>query len=259
LARVLSPLGGDLIQKKSHSLIPGFHGVREALIHERTQIKEIWVAEGKKTARIGDILRIAEEASIPVLSKKNTHLSHLLPGIPHQGIVALVEEFTYLDLDQLADIHGEKNALLIALDHITDEGNLGAIIRTAVFFGVHGLIIPKDRSAGISPKVLKRSSGAYVYLPITRVVNMGRALDFLNKRGFWIIGASGESQDSIYEFDWNRNVVVVLGNEHRGLSQSVRKRCHQLVSIPVSGHAESLNVSVAGGVILSEIARQRNC
>lgn len=232
--------------------------MREALIHGKSQIREVWVVERKRSSRTREILQIAKERDIPVLVKDNTALTRLLPGISHQGIAALVEEFTYVELDHLAAVHPKKQALLVALDHITDEGNLGAIIRTAVFFGAHGLIIPKDRSAGISAKVLKRSSGAHVHLPIARVVNMGRALDLLKKRGFWIIGASGESRSAIYEFDWNRDVVLVLGNEQRGLSRSVRKQCHHVVSIPVSGHAESLNVAVAGGVILAEIVRQRN-
>ena len=137
------------------------------------------------------------------------------------------------------------------------EPLMGAIIRTAEFFGARGLIIPKDRSAAVTAKVRKRSSGAYVHLSISRVVNLGRALDLLKKRGFWIIGASEESRESVYAFDWNRDVVLILGNERQGLSQSVRRRCHQIVRIPVSGHTESLNVAVATGAILSEIARQR--
>lgn len=247
-----------LIQEKTQNLIPGFHAVREVLIHGKTRIKEIWVSEGKKNARTREILQIAIEKKVPVFFKKNTELSRLLPDITHQGIVASVVGFTYVGLDRLARTRPPEQALLIALDHITDEGNLGAIIRTAVFFGAHGLIIPKDRSAGITANVLKRSSGGYVHLPIARVVNMGRALDLLKKEGFWIIGASGESRSPVYEFDWKRDVVLVLGNEQKGLSRSVRKQCHQLVGIPVSGHAESLNVAVASGVFLSEIARQRN-
>ena len=248
----------DRIQEKFHNLIPGFHAVREALIHGKTRIKEIWVAEGKKPARTREILEIAKEKDIPVLIKKNADLTPLLPDISHQGIAALVGEFAYVDLDRLANIDPQQRAILIALDHITDEGNLGAIIRTAVFFGAHGLILPKDRSAAMTAKVLKRASGVYVHLSIARVVNMGMALSHLKKKGFWIIGASGESQSTIYEFDWDRDVVVVVGNEQRGLSQSVRKQCDQVVGIPVTGHAESLNVAVASGVILSEIVRQRN-
>ncbi len=241
-------------------LIPGFHGVREALIQGQIRIKELWVAEGKKSIRTREILKLARERNIPTCFKKGTELSRIIPDVNHQGVVALVEKFTYSELDHLANISFKKKgeALIIALDHITDEGNLGALIRTAAFFGAHGLIIPKDRSASVTAKVLKRSSGACIYLPIARVVHMGRALDLLEKKGCWIIGASGESPESIYEFDWNRDLVLVLGNEQRGLSRSVRKRCHQEVSIPSLGYAEALNVSVASGVILSEIIRQRN-
>ena len=229
----------------------------EAVTGGQARVREIWVAEGKKTLRAGGILQMAKEKSIPVIIKKNEELSRLLPDISHQGIVALVEGFSYCELSRLMDTRPRNQALLIALDHITDEGNMGGIIRTAVFFGAHGLIIPKDRSAGITANVVKRSSGAWMHLPIARVVNLGRTLDTLKKKGFWIIGTSGEGRESIYNFDWNRDVVVVLGNEQKGLSQSVGKRCHEIVGIPVSGPAESLNVAVACGVILSEIVRQR--
>ena len=147
--------------------------------------------------------------------------------------------------------------LILVADHITDEGNLGAIIRSAVFFEVSGLIIPKDRSAGITETVKKRSSGAYMNLPVSRIVNIGRALDALNQNGFWIIGTDEKAQESIYDFDWNRDIALILGSEGRGLSQTARKRCHQMVKIPSFSSLSTLNVSVAGGVILSEITRQR--
>ncbi|MDP6179806.1 MAG: RNA methyltransferase, partial [Desulfatiglandales bacterium] len=168
-------------------------------------------------------------------------------------------EFRYFDLDQIIDtsLHDPAHALIVAADHITDEGNLGALIRTGVFFGAHGLVLPKDRSASVSERVKKRSSGAYVHLPVARVVNLGRTLDILIKKGFWIIGAAGDSLGSIYQFDWNRDLVLVLGSEEKGLSRTVRSRCHQLVGIPSYGHVSSLNISVAGGIILSEIVRQR--
>ena len=231
--------------------------MREAITGGQTRIREIWVAEGKKTLRTEKLLQMAKEKNIPVIIKKNEELSRSLPDIAHQGIAALVKGFSYCELSRLTDIRPRNQALLIALDHITDEGNMGAILRTAVFFGVNGLIIPKDRSAGITANVIKRSSGAWMHLPIARVVNLGRALDTLEKKGFWIIGASGEGRESIYGFDWNRDVVLVLGNEQKGLSPSVRKRCQEIVGIPVTGPAESLNVAVACGVILSEVIRQR--
>jgi 23S rRNA (guanosine2251-2'-O)-methyltransferase len=192
-----------------------------------------------------------------VLTKTSRDLSLLFPDLSHQGIVGVAEEFVYTDLEQLVQSRPQNQGLLIALDHITDEGNLGAIIRTCVFFGAQGLILPKDRSAGMTAGALKRSSGLYIHLPISRVVNLARSLELLKKEGFWIIGAAGESQCTVYDFDWNREVVLVLGNEERGLSESVKKVCDQVVGIPACGRAESLNVAVAGGVILSEIVRQR--
>jgi 23S rRNA (guanosine2251-2'-O)-methyltransferase len=231
------------------------------LKQDKIRIKEIWIGKEKKSARIEEILSIARERKVPVLFKKNTEISRLFKDFAHQGIVALAQGFTYANLDRVIHLasQSQETGLLIALDHITDEGNLGALIRTAAFFGAHGLMIPKDRSARVTAKVLKRSSGAHVFLPIARVVNIGRTLDFLKeKKKFWIIGASGESRDSIYRFDWQRDMVLVLGNEQSGLSRSVKKRCHQVVGIPPWGNIESLNVSVACGAILSEIRRQRS-
>ena len=247
------------IQKEAPHLIPGFHGVRESLRMGRVRVEEIWVAKGRKSARTDEILRIAEKRGIPVRFKKSGEISAILPNISHQGIVALAELFAYSDFEKLTELALQKkdHALLIATDHITDEGNLGALIRAAAFFGAHGLILPKKRSAGISANVLKRSSGACMHLPISRIVNLGRALDRLRKKGYWVIGTSERGSESVYQFDWNRNLVLLLGNEQRGLSQSVRKRCDQIVKVPSFGNVDSLNVGVAGGVILSEICRQR--
>lgn len=234
--------------------------MRETLLKRQIQVNELWIAEGKRSARTNEIVQIAEDRGVPVKVKKGVLLGQLLPGIAHQGIVAFAEEFAYLDFNTLMDmaLEASEHALLIAADHITDEGNLGALIRTAAFFRSHGLILPKDRSAKITKKLRKRSAGGYVHLPVARVVNLGRALHVLDRKGFWIIGAAGEAPESIYQFDWNRPLVLVVGSEERGLSRLVKNRCHQLVSIPSYGKVKSLNVSVACGVILAEIVRQRS-
>jgi len=244
---------------KSPTLIPGFHGVRDTLAQGRVRIREIWIATGRKSGRSGEILQMAKERNIPVSFKKPAELSRLIPDVAHQGIVAVAEEFSYSELNQVieASLQEGGHAILIVADHITDEGNLGALIRTAAFFGVHGLIIPGDRSARVSARVFKRSSGGSLHLPIAKVVNIGRTLDLLKKKGFWVIGASGEASTSIYRFDWGRDLALVLGNEKSGLSIPTTKRCHEIVSIPSLGPVESLNVSVSGGIILSEIVRQR--
>lgn len=240
-------------------LIPGLHATREAMHHGTIKISEIWIKEGRKDGRIEEIQRLANVGGIPVTFKKGIQLDQLLPGVAHQGIIAFAQSFNYVDLNQIirTSLKASNQALIVVADHITDEGNLGALIRAAVFFKAHGLVLPKNRSARVTEGVLKRSAGSSVHLPVTRVVNLGRALDVLSKKGFWIIGAAGESPESIYRFDWKRDLVLVLGSEDKGLSRAVRDRCHQLVKIPATGHVDSLNVSIASGVILSEIARQR--
>jgi 23S rRNA (guanosine2251-2'-O)-methyltransferase len=245
--------------QKHFSYIPGFHAVRESLVKTPEKLREVWVGLSRKGARAEEIAGLAAEKGVPVQFKELCEIEAILPGATHQGFVAFGETFSYTDLEELIEKsrHEPGGALLIVADHITDEGNLGALIRTAAFFGVHGLILPKDRSAKITGKLLKRTSGAYASLPIARVVNLGRTLDLLARKAFWIIGAAGEAQESIYQFDWERDVVLVLGNESKGLSHSVRERCQVLVRVPGCGRVESLNLSVAGGVILSEIVRQR--
>ena len=231
----------------------------EALVHKDSGIREIWIQEGKGSTRTNEILELANRAHIPVFSKSPSVFSKAMPRMSHQGIAALMEGFLYTDLEKIIDmtqkIRGQ--ALVIAADHITDEGNMGAIIRTAEFFGAHGLVIPKDRSAEVTHKVMKRSSGACMNLPTARVVNMTRSLKRLREKGFWVIGTSDKAGQSIWTFDWKRDIILVVGSEQKGLGPGVRKCCHEMLKIPGYGKIQSLNVAVACGVILSEICRQR--
>lgn len=255
----LCPKKMTIAPNKYPSAIPGFHGIREALVHGPSPIRELWLAEGKKSQRTKEILGMAKEQNIPVHFVRIAELENRFPGLVHQGMVAVSDPFSYRSLTEIAKRaeRSQGTGLILAADHITDEGNLGALIRAGAFFRADGLVIPKDRAAQVSPGVIKRSSGGAGLLPICRVVNLRRVLDSLSEMGFWVIGSAGESPQSIYSFDWNRNLVLVLGNEERGLSPSVRKGCHALVSIPRFGSMESLNISVAAGVILGEIRRQQ--
>jgi 23S rRNA (guanosine2251-2'-O)-methyltransferase len=223
-------------------------------------IREIWVAEETRTQRLDEILMLARDRGVRVRARARSEISQALPGTLHQGIVAVLRAFTYADLEEVVQsaLARKGQGLLIAADHITDEGNLGAMIRTLAFFGADGLVLPRERSAGITPSVIKRSSGGCFHVPVAQVVNLGRTLHLLARRGFWIIGASGEAPETIHRFDWNRDVVLVLGNEQKGLSRAARGQCHTLVGIPRRGSVEALNVSVACGIILSEIMRQRS-
>ncbi len=242
------------------NVIPGFHAVMDTLCYNPTQIKTIYLIKGNRSHRIEKIIKIARLKDVPVHFFNPSDLPPSFNRLSHQGIIALLHEFQYRSLnDIIADVsrkHGR--GLLIAVDHITDEGNLGSIMRTAGFFKADGLIIPKDRSARISARVLKSASGIHNRLPVVRVVNLARCLTTLSKNGFWIIG-TGTQGKSVYKFDWDMDIVLVLGNEQKGISPSIKRICHDMVGIPSPNNVDSLNVAVAGGVILSEIYRQRTC
>ena len=246
--------------KNTVQFIPGIHSVKESISNNRSSILELWITQGKTSAKMKDIKSLARNHNIPVFEKKGGILDSVLPGTNHQGIAALIKSFEYTDIKDLINStrSTQGNNLLLAIDHITDEGNLGAIWRTAAFFGVNGITLPKDRSAKISEGVIKRSSGGYAHVPVSLVVNLGRAIDTLNEAGFWIIGTSGNGKENIYEFDWRGDILLVLGNEEKGISPSILKRCHQVLKVTSHGNIDALNVSVATGVILSEISRQRN-
>jgi len=247
------------MSKDRRDIVPGYHAVREALLKSLPTVESLWVVPGRRSGRIEEIRLLAGQRGIPIVEVRASELDRLAPGVVHQGVALSVGEFTYTPLEDLIEepAAGCESRLILALDHITDEGNFGAIIRTAAFFGVEAIVIPRDRSVRVTPSVLKRSSGAHFLVPVSRVVNLSRGLDLLKRAGFWIMGAAGESTISLYDFDWTVPVVLLLGNERKGLGVAVRKRCDGLVSIPGTGGVESLNVSVAAGVLLAEITRQR--
>jgi len=240
--------------------VPGIRSILELIKANPSQVKEIWIAKGRSLYRLNEVLEICREEGIPVYFKDSKDLDLLLPNVNHQGAIAIVSEFKYASLEDLIYKikKREEKISIVALDHITDEGNFASIIRTSAFFRVQGIIIPKKRSVSVSPQVLKRSAGACFYVPIVRVANISMALKRLSKEGLWIIGTSPEGRVSLYEFDWDRDLVLVLGNEQKGIGYSVSKVCHEIISIPIFGFVESLNVAVSAGIFLSEIVRSRH-
>lgn len=240
-------------------IICGINAITETL-RKKKEIIEIFLARGRRIERAREILDLARARNIPIRFKERAYLDRVSHGTSHQGVVAVLGSYAYCTVDNLLEIALSQRCkgLLVVADHIIDPGNLGSLIRTAEFFGVQGLIIPKDRSASITDIVHKRSAGGTAYLPVARVVNLARILERLADHGFWIVGADGEAETSIHRFDWDRDVTIVLGSEGKGLSRIVRDRCHHLVRIPRLGHLESLNVSAAAGIILYEITRQRD-
>jgi 23S rRNA (guanosine2251-2'-O)-methyltransferase len=234
--------------------------VVEALKVRPHAFQKILVAEGKGSKGIQQIAALAQSKRISIKPANKEELTQIAHTRDHQGIVAVISPYPYASLDDILrrwKSSGEK-LLLLALDSVQDPHNLGAIIRSAHLFGVHGIIIPKDRSASVTPVVAKASAGAVEHTLIARVTNLVSTLKELKKDGAWIVGASAEAEQNIYSFRFDLDLVLVIGGEDEGIRSLVRKECDHLLSIPLRGNISSLNTSVACAVFLSEVVRQRH-
>ena len=239
-------------------LIYGINPVLEALRGDRKAF-ELFVAAGGSDRRLEKILALAGEKGVPVRQREKPDIARLCGTDYHQGVALRVEPFPYADLADLVERwrNTGETGLLLVLDGIQDPHNLGALIRTAACAGAQVVIIPKDRAAGITPAVLRSSAGAIETIPVARVANIAQTLEELKRDGFWIYGALGEAAESVYRQDFTGHVALVIGGEGEGLRPLVRKKCDMLVAIPLKGGVGSLNASVAGGVLLFEVVRQR--
>ncbi|MGD2112383.1 MAG: 23S rRNA (guanosine(2251)-2'-O)-methyltransferase RlmB [Gammaproteobacteria bacterium] len=238
----------------------GLHAVRTLLGVRPDCIRVIHLAEQRRDARAGVIAERARAAGIPVETSTHAELEGMQPGIRHQGVIARIVSsragLREQDLGRfLADLDGPP--LLLVLDGVQDPHNLGACLRTADAAGADAVIVPRDRAAGITPVVRKVASGAAETVPVFSVTNLARALRILRQAGIWLYGASDTAQSLLYEADFTGSVALVLGGEGKGLRRLTRELCDQVVAIPMAGRVESLNVSVAAGVLLFEAARQR--
>ncbi|HSD42183.1 MAG TPA: 23S rRNA (guanosine(2251)-2'-O)-methyltransferase RlmB [Burkholderiales bacterium] len=242
--------------RESRVLI-GFHAVLARLRADPGSMVEILVDESRHDARLGDVLRVAERAGVRVMRVPGKRLDGFYGGGRHQGIVARVEgRDEQASLEDVLERLTEP-ALLLVLDGVTDPHNLGACLRVADAAGAHAVIVPKDRSAGLSPIVTKVASGAAESVPFLTVTNLARTLDALKERGIWIVGAASEGEQDLYGADLPSPIAWVLGSEGEGLRRLTRERCDLLVRIPMHGQVESLNVSVAAGLCLYESRRRR--
>lgn len=239
-------------------IVYGINPVLEAL-RGRRRAFELFVAKGSQEKRLEKVLRLAADRGVPVRHRERDDLARLCGTGHHQGVALRVEAFAYAELPDILARWKESgdSGLLLVLDGIQDPHNLGALIRSAACAGAHGVIIPKDRAAGVTPAVEKASAGAVETLPVARVTNLAQALDELKEAGFWIYGTAGESPSSVFELDLTGNVALVIGSEGEGLRPLTSKKCDFLVAIPLKGGVASLNASVAGGVVLFEAVRQR--
>jgi 23S rRNA (guanosine2251-2'-O)-methyltransferase len=242
-----------------NSVIYGIHPLQEALKSSHPQIEKILIGTQTPHAPLQSILDLAKKGNIPVTFTTRESLERMTKGGVHQNVVGFVKETPYADVRGILNRWKKEGAkaLFLILDGIQDPQNFGSLIRTALGCGVHGIIIPKDRSVGITPVVVKASAGAAAYLPIARVVNVAATIDLLKKDGIWVYGASGEAKDLIYQLDLNMDLAIVIGAEGKGMRPLVKKKCDRLFSIPMKGPLTSFNASVSGGMILYEVMRQR--
>jgi 23S rRNA (guanosine2251-2'-O)-methyltransferase len=238
-------------------VVAGFHAVNARLRHSAASIETLYVDATRRDARMQQLLDRARGAGVKVTVGDAERLQRLAAGSTHQGVVALCREAELartLD-DVLAAV--DAQTLLLLLDGVTDPRNLGACMRTAEAAGAQALIVPRDRSAGLTPVVAAAAAGAAETLPLIAVTNLARAMEQIREAGVWIAGAVGEAEQTLYEIDLSGPLAWALGAEGQGLRRLTREKCDWLARIPLQGQTESLNVSVASGVCLFETLRQR--
>jgi 23S rRNA (guanosine2251-2'-O)-methyltransferase len=234
--------------------ICGVHAVYEALSSERRQIERIHIAREGHSGKIKEILELARRRGVPVRKEERVVLDRMAQGEIHQGIVAISGEISYADFNVLFE---SDKPLIVVLDGVEDPHNLGAVIRTADACGVSGVVVPERHSAPLSATVVKASAGALAHMPVVRVKNLVNAIDEMKERGVWVVGVDTTATQEWTNFDYKGSIAVVLGGEHRGVRRLVREHCDALVRLPMLGKIASLNISVAAGVVLYEVVRQR--
>ena len=243
-------------------LLYGVNPVLEALRADRIP-SDITIAEGVRDQRLRELIDLARAKNVLVKRVPRAQLDREVGNSHHQGVIAHVAPAAYSDADDLLEAISndqvrDAEALFLVLDGIEDPRNLGAILRTAECAGVDGVFMPERRAAGLNETVAKASAGAVEHLRIARVTNLNVLIGQLKERNLWVVGAAGDAPIDYVDWDWTRPSALVLGAEGSGLHRLVREHCDALVRIPVRGKVESLNVSVAGGIVLYEALRQRS-
>ncbi len=242
------------------SYLYGLHSVSALLETDPGQIESLWVLRSRKDSRLTRLVERARRGGVALREVDRRALDELAPGGRHQGVVAACRAAPVLgepDLDALLDSL-QAPPLLLILDGVQDPHNLGACLRTADATGVHAVVVPRDRAAGLTPVVRKVASGGAESVPLVQITNLARVLGVLQQRGIWLVGLAGEAEQPLYRADLKGPLALVLGGEEKGLRRLTREHCDLLARIPMLGAVESLNVSVAAGVCLYEALRQRN-
>ncbi len=239
------------------NLIEGRNPVLEALKSGR-EIDKIFVQKDAGEGSIRQIIAIAREKKLLIKEVDKAKLDGLSKTRNHQGVIASAALYKYYEVDEILQSAREKgeDPFIVILDEITDNNNLGSVLRTADAAGVHGIIIPKRRAVGLTPAVAKISSGAIEYVPVAKVTNLSHTIEYLKKEGLWIIGAE-MGGETYYDKDMTGPIALVIGSEGEGLGRLIKENCDYLVSIPMKGKISSLNAAVSAAIILFEIQKQR--
>jgi 23S rRNA (guanosine2251-2'-O)-methyltransferase len=236
--------------------VGGWHVVLAALEDATAKPLEILIAEGRQDERARRVQALAQQHQVPLHTIPRADLDLRAPGLRHQGVLARMPE-RVLSGEEALEQPASQDSLVLALDGVQDPHNLGACLRSAEAAGVTAVVIPRDRSAGLTPVARKASAGASERVPVIAVTNLARSLRRLKELGYWLTGLAGDATESLFEVDLSGPLVLVLGAEGEGMRRLTRETCDRLVRIPMRGQAESLNVSVATGVCLFEATRQR--
>jgi 23S rRNA (guanosine2251-2'-O)-methyltransferase len=240
-------------------LVCGFHAVRMALEKHPRDLEGVWLSASRADARVADIERLAQSAGVAVHRVERDDLDRLAGEARHQGVAAKRRRASAVGEDDLSALLAQaERPLVLALDGVQDPHNLGACLRSAAAAGAQAVLVPRDNSAPLTAVALRAAAGAAEIVPVIPVTNLARALRALKELGVWVYGASHDADATLYEADLSGPVALVLGGEGRGLRRLTREHCDGLVRIPMPGAVESLNVSVAAGVCLFEVVRQRS-
>ena len=238
------------------AIVHGINAVMEALRAGSKRVERVCVQRDQRNPRVQEIVTLSREAHVPVSFEERGWLDRKAEGARHQGVLCYVSETPTIDPEDIIE-QARQPGLILLLDGIEDPHNLGAIIRSAEVAGANGLFLPQRRSAGLGGSVARASAGAAAHLMIARVPNTVRAIELLKENGYWVAGLDETSGRRLWEADFTVSTALVLGGEGSGLHRLVKERCDFLLSIPVKGRISSHNVSVAAGIALYEVQRQR--
>ncbi len=249
-----------MVEVSNMRAIYGMNPVRELLRAGGGDLSELWLAEGSERSRaFADLARLARERGAKIREAPRQKLDRLAGTDRHQGVVAVVADYRYRELAELLEVAkvAREPPLLVVLDGIEDPQNLGAIIRSAHALGAHGVVIPKDRAASVTPAVAKASAGAVEHCPVARVTNLAQTLERLKEAGVWTVATDAGGAEDLFQVDLSMPTALVMGSEESGVRSLVRRTCDRIVRIPMKGNVGSLNASASAAIALYEAARQR--